>query len=564
MKKLKLLSLAVLFLISLSNGLFAQNTTPTPYQKKQLELSKKYYQIFYGYDMTMADDAFFDQIAEGKDAQEFLLGLGILSYAMNNSKAQVKRVLTQMKNEYEQAEKLKTAVDFQREKEAKYVRSDAGKIKTQIKQEFEEWSQKGEFENQNDFKKRLESDSKNEFYQICLKQINDKINNLKKEKKLVKELHTYDTENEKFTVSFKFNSIKWQNDIYIPITDAPKFKNEWRKIKYRIDEFDWCFINDSLCPSNVTLFNDDFEYACRLPLKNQKNIIYSFDDFKIDNKYLKGFVFSFSDVKSNIHKLNQLNSQLDSIHKSYTKKLFENPYNTSYKSVKRYKKIEKIDNMLDNYEQQVSEMKVEFGSLNSSFEHDLKSQDFEKYLNVFYTVNPKMKQEADSVFNEYRCHYKKRIDFDKDFIDNNLSVSNCREIKFQELSDLFTSKEEFDKFYNLGTNALKKEARNRRFLIEGDEIISKIKANNEIVERLNFKDARFNPDNSTVKEYFKLVYDNFYKPYYSKAIEVLIEINKDLNKEWNKKGNLFESKKEFFEAYTSNDYKSVLKDKKKN
>jgi len=146
MKNLKVICLIVLFLISASNVLLAQNIKPTAYQKRQLELSKKYFQIFYGYNMTMADEAFYNQLAEGNDAQEFLLAMGILSYAMNNSEAQVKKVLTQMEYEYEQAEKLKTAVDYQREKDAKYAKTDAGKIKAQIKEEFENWNKKGEFE----------------------------------------------------------------------------------------------------------------------------------------------------------------------------------------------------------------------------------------------------------------------------------------------------------------------------------------------------------------------------------------------------------------------------------
>lgn len=136
MKNLKVICLIVLFFISASNVLLAQNTKPTAYQKRQLELSKKYFQIFYGYNMTMADEAFYNQLAEGKDSQDFLLGLGILSYAMNNSEAQVKRVFTQMNKEYEQAEKLKTAIDYQREREAKYAKTDAGKVKAQIKEEF--------------------------------------------------------------------------------------------------------------------------------------------------------------------------------------------------------------------------------------------------------------------------------------------------------------------------------------------------------------------------------------------------------------------------------------------
>ncbi len=34
-----------------------------------------------------------------------------------------------------------------------------------------------------------------------------------------------------------------------------------------------------------------------LPLKNQSDITYSFDNFHIDNPYLKGYVFKYSNAK---------------------------------------------------------------------------------------------------------------------------------------------------------------------------------------------------------------------------------------------------------------------------
>jgi len=563
MKNLKVFCLVVLFFISANNLILAQNTQPTAYQKKQLELSKKYFQIFYGYNMTMADEAFYNQLAEGEDAQEFLLAMGILSYAMSNPEAEVKKVLTQMKKEYEQAEKLKTVIDYQRETEAKYAKTDAGKIKAQIKKEFENWNKKGEFESQSDYQSRLQTGSKNEFYKICLKHIKDKINSLNKEVEFTKELNSYNTEREKFPVLFSFNSIKWQNDIFVSIENAPKLKNNWSSIKYKIDDFDWCFVNDSLCPSSITLIDGNNSYTNILPLKTQKDIKYSFDDFKIDNSFLKGYVFNFSTVKKDKQHLAELNAQLDLQFKSYNNKLSENPYNIFNKSIKQYTKIEKIENMNGIYEQQATAMKSEFNYLNSNFEKNLKSQNFEKYIVVYYSINTAKKQEADKTYLEYSCHYYSRIDFDKDFIDNKLSEGNCRELKYAESSDLFTSKEEFNKFYNLGEEVIQEELKNRRLKKEEEAILLIIKSNSTIVEKLNFKDAKVNPEDSNVKEYFLMTNSNIEKPYYSKVIDSLIEINKGIQKEWSKRGSLFSNKTEFFEAFTSGDYKSILKEKKK-
>lgn len=396
-----------------------------------------------------------------------------------------------------------------------------------------------------------------------MKHIEDKISSLNNEVKLTKELNSYDTEREKFPVSFGFNSIKWQNDILVSIENAQKFKNNWSSIKYKIDDFDWCFVNDSLCPSSITLIDVNSNHICHLLLKNQADIKYSFDDFKIDNSYLKGYVFNFTNVKKDKQHLAELNTQLDLQFNSYNNKLSENPYNIFSKSLKQYTEIEKIENMNEIYEQQASAMKSEFNDLNNNFKKNLKSQNFEKYIVVYYSINTAKKQEADKTYLEYRCNYNSRIDFDKDFIDNKLSEGNCRELKYAESSDLFTSKEEFNKFYNLGEEVIQKEIKTRRLKKEEEAIISKIKSNSTIVEKLDFRDAKVNPKDSNVKEYFLMTNNNIDKPYYSKVIDSLIEINKKLQKEWSKRGSLFSNKTEFFEAFTSGDYKSILKEKKK-
>lgn len=409
----------------------------------------------------------------------------------------------------------------------------------------------------------MQSESKNQFYKICLKHIEDKISRLNNEEELTTELNSYDTEKEKFPVSFSFNSIKWQNDIFVSIENAPKIKNNWSSIKYKIDDFDWCFVNDSLCPSSITLIDGSSNYKCILPLKNQADIKYSFDDFKIDNSFLNGYVFSYSAVKKDKQHLSELNEQLDLQFNSYNNRLSENPYNIFNKTMKQYTKIEKIENMNEIYEQQVSAMKSEFNDLNNNFEKNLKSQNFEKFIVVYYSINTAKKQEADKTYLEYRCHYSNRIEFDKDFIDNKLSEGNCRELKYAESSDLFTSKEEFDKFYNLGEDVIQKEIKTRILKKEEEAILLKIKSNSTIIEKLDFKDAKVNPDDANAKEYFQMANNNIEKPYYSKVIDSLIEINKRLQKEWSKRGNLFSNKIEFFEAFTSGDYKNILKEKKK-
>jgi hypothetical protein len=308
-------------MLLLFNGLsivFAQKIQPTPYQKKQLEISKKWFQILAGYGMTMSDEIFYEQITAGKEANDFVLGLAIFNYAMTHSKTQCKNVFTQMKNEFKQTEKLKNATDFRLEKEAKerkakeerekklrieqeaYERTDVGSIRKSILTDFEKWNQKGEFEKEADYLERLKTQSKIEFDGICLEQIKNKINDLNLYN-WEKELSAYNSEGEFFIVTFKINDLEWQSKINIPISQAPNFKSNWSDLEFEINDLDWCFVDNSLYPTSVALRNRDEEnskYKFPLSLKNQTEISFSFDNLEIDNQYLKGYIFKYSNAQA--------------------------------------------------------------------------------------------------------------------------------------------------------------------------------------------------------------------------------------------------------------------------
>lgn len=307
MKKLKTLSLIILLILSSFNGMYAQQQQKTAYEKKLMEITEKYFKILYDYNqqLSMYDKAKLDMITDGEEAREFILGIGILSYAANHSETEVKRMVTQIENDLKQAEKLKTPIDFQREKErktlatqAEYEKTDAGTIKKNIKATFELWNQKGEFEKQADYEERLQKQSQNAFTKTCIEQIKNKVRNYSDYYALSKELLPYNADNEFFIIKFKINGIEWQSKINIPIANAEKFKNNWSDLKFEINDFDWCFVENALCPTLITITESNSKYQITLPVQNQKEITYSFDDLGISNSYLKGFVFKYTDAKS--------------------------------------------------------------------------------------------------------------------------------------------------------------------------------------------------------------------------------------------------------------------------
>ena len=79
----------------------------------------------------------------------------------------------------ESAKRLKTSIDYKREKERKallakkeFEKTDKGIILKKIIKEFYAWNEKGEFEKQADYEERLKLDSKNKFDEICIKELN--------------------------------------------------------------------------------------------------------------------------------------------------------------------------------------------------------------------------------------------------------------------------------------------------------------------------------------------------------------------------------------------------------
>ncbi len=568
---------------------YSQNIQPTPYQKKQLELSKKWFQILTGYQMSMTDEAFYEQMTEGKDANDFVLGLAIFNYAATHSKSQCEKVFTQMGNEFKQAEKLKNATDFRLEKEAKerklkleqekkllaeqeaYQKTDVGNIRKNIQSAFEKWNQKGEFEKEVDYAERLKNQSKNAFDEICINQIKAKINDYNNDYNLRKELSTYNSENEFFIVSFQINSVKWQNKLNIPISKAEDFKNNFSDLNSEIDEYDWCFVENNLCPTLIILNNDNSNYKFPLSLTNQSEISISFDDFKIENQYLKGYTFKYSNAKVIAEKVAKekqrldslelvtYNLKLDTIFQNYNQQLLQNPYNIKKMVLSDFNKIG--DDLKASYYESLSEVRQrefkiikedidrEFRTMNNSFEKEVKSSNPTEYCKIYFSLNPDKKSEADKKYLECKCNYPNRENYDFKFITGSLYNCNCRAIEFSKNGKLYASKEEFDSFFDKGESIYLLETEKRATL-------NYLNVNSQLLQSMNFQKDK--------NEILTMITESQNKPYYLQVLDFAIETNKGLNKEWSKNGQYFENKTQFYNAYISEDYKKILKNNKKN
>lgn len=543
----------ILFFLVINSTYAQQQTT---YQKKILEIEKKYVKKIL--------------IGEGKwsqrsEAELFYANADYLNAVLAIGLMGTPQYIEGFKNEMKQAEKLKTTTDFQREKEAKlkkenkeneqkqqkkeesFERSDIGIIKKNIKNTFEKWNQKGEFEKQTDYENRLENQSQNAFDQTCIEQIKRKIENYNNYY-LNRELLPYNADNEFFNVKFKVNNIDWLGRIDIPIANAENFKNNWTNLKIKINNYDWCFVENTLCPTLITLSDENEKYQFALPLQNQKEITYSFEDLGIDNLYLKGYLFKYTDAKKIDIKIAQeklekdsllimsYNNKLETAFQNYNSQLLTNNYNIEKKVVLDYNKI-------------------------SNKEDDIKN------------IEGNYKESLELLTRNYNT------------IKNELETSF--DIAYDTENKLFATKEEFEKYYIQGKDNLLTEIKKRKEKQEEERILNYLNLNSKFIESIDFQQEKresvgsalgrglfvvatntnvsvrdYTNENQTRKDILSLINKCDKKSYYSKVLDFVFDTNKDLNKKWNKDGQFFINKAELYEAYTIGDYKQILKEKK--
>jgi hypothetical protein len=232
-----------------------------------------------------------------------------------------------------------------------------------------------------------------------------------------------------------------------------------------------------------------------------------------------------------------------------------------------YIKMVEEGNKSTNYETCLRALESQYEKLNSSFENKMMSKNPSEYCKIYYSQNPNKKIEADEKYIECWCNYSKREDFDLKFIKGSLYNCNCREQEYRRNGKLFTSKDEFDTFYNKGNEVLQEEIAVREFTSQASTI-----------ESLNFKDLNrsgtgravmsdlsgynVNQNIELENKYVQKIASYKEKSSYLRIVEFVVDTNGVLSKEWAKNGNYFNGKVEFYEAFISDDYKKILKNKK--
>lgn len=189
-------------------------------------------------------------------------------------------------------------------------------IYDEITKYFNIWQQKGEFEKEETYKERLETESQNKFAKLCKDVIDSYIkvgyydeNSCSSSKKYSKFYTTtnkycysneqhglrileYDSEKEIFPIILCLDETEVWFNLKVNIIDAPQFKKNWSNSSVSYYLFDFFQYEGFLVPKTL-IINNNKNYTINIPKEFLSPIRVYFDDLEIINPYLKGWYFEY-------------------------------------------------------------------------------------------------------------------------------------------------------------------------------------------------------------------------------------------------------------------------------
>lgn len=594
--------LICLTLILFSVNTFAQEEEKTAYQERVHELAQKYYCIMHHNtenpnNLNFTDrytmEVFTCQVYD-EESYKNLMALLILAKTNEISIGQIESFKNRMTNDLKAAEKLKTTIDLKRDKEAelrkkekeqkeKDTQTDRGYIYAMVEKQFNNWSNKGEFETREAYEKRLVIKSIYIFDSICKSQVKKYISSFKgKEYKI----DTYNTELQQFPFEFeqwstrsnldknKLGYLKRNGMVSVPLEKAKDFResymrgksfnggSDWFYCKYYSDNI--AFLDDYIYFKKIQFVEHIFTYYdADIPLNNSQDVILFADDMKLNSPYLKGHSFNyntydsywewnnckkyfnnFSEYISYYNKGTQvLNSEIKKKMQYAQSKEYFKDYNDF---LSFYDKDEKTFKSELNYRKKVQELKQEFpASANIQEYISLYNMDYKKIdASVEYYKEMKDKylvKYFDNKENEFystflKCYVKGggKTSFDTEI---------ARISWYRKYKNLYSSESEFNMIFKSGKTRFQND-------IDARIYVSKYYYD---IRKLSDKDRKTLVTNTLYN----------YEHGITNTMKIVIDGDAKMKKEFESNGSYFSDTKEFFNSYIGENYKSDLKAKKK-
>ena len=183
---------------------------------------------------------------------------------MNKIKRENERIIQQQKSKEDSTrqakynQKVKDYAEIR--KEIEFEQTDFGKLQKSVKKDFEKWLKKGEFETNEDYKKRINAKADITFNHIRDSIINNDITRFRIDNEMsIGTLKDYNIENQTFTVTWDNGSIP---DLKIPSKLAQAFSDPYRnaknnhRVKILIKSLDYGVLNNNWITTKIIIFFD--------------------------------------------------------------------------------------------------------------------------------------------------------------------------------------------------------------------------------------------------------------------------------------------------------------------
>lgn len=576
MKTILTIILAVLF----AANSFAQ----TAYQQKCNQIFVKYMKLIAAGMGSKWGAA--EQIALGNSGYSekgaAIIKPILMGYCINTGK-NYDAMCKQLDAEYAAARKLmnadeKFAWKINEESQVPY-----GRAKWQSAADFKEWSQKGEFETTEQHESRLKEQARPKMDELLYENINKEMSdNFWK-----MHLGDYNADKQELQVFFIDKARNYQISRTINVSpqnakhlkthcyssadpeiflDGVKqyfrddgqddegnqkvYRDENGELRYYVnnevvvmeyDTYEICIIDNKIfLPRFFNISSDfgewQFDMSEEFPF-----VKYNYDDWVGKSQYLKGYVFDYQQYAATV--ADQI-AEMQKQQEAEAARLAAQKAREDSVAITNYNR--QLLHTVDSLNKVLAANKYNINHLAVSI-------DFERIAENDQWLFSRKNDELISVSHKYERQINEDYDAAR-----------------KEYSKLYSTKEDFDKYYCQGLERLAAQTEYRNAMLQlqqNKNSIAQVNFQKEINNNNFFNVISDQPvDYTDANEYRRrlLAWVAQYKsqPYYDEIVDFLITNNAALSKEFTKNGAKFSSKAEFYEVFTSGDYKAVLKGKK--
>lgn len=530
MKKIILLFIAIV----ISSVAFSQ----TAYEKKCAQIFKKYWNLFYpGHSVSNFE---MNSIGVYEKAKG-LLQIGALNYAMQTGK-NVDAIFNQMEKEYAAARTLMTPsekANFMVEEERK---SNFGKVKWEAVLKFVKWSAKGEFEKTVEHETRLMDSARIVFDEIMYREIYAFVD----DNYWHFNYGSYNADAESLDVKFedKIKENRLTHSIEKCNTDIAKKLREGQDDDSQLQYDENSLLTDGkdFCPTKFTITSrygewtfDNRDFGIDLNVVKVQYDKLHLKDFSsgyaVLDKYMKGHIFDYNMFAAKNRERDSIARREQEIRDSIARR--EQEIRDSI--ARREQEI-----AIEQYNDKLSQALIRANDELKANKYNIKGYQIKDPDGEFVIA-----ENSEKLYNQKMDYLKIRKERIDSFINSEYQLAK------EENGYLYSSDNEFDSFYCQGEAAFKTETEAR---LEFHKVKKELEKNRQSIASANYqKDINMIAWVNNLKD----------KPYYDYVINFIINNNAGLNKEYTKNGSYFSSEEDFYEAFTSGNYKDILKSNKR-